>query len=69
MKQYLEQRINELTLEWNETQNKLGSAEDSKMQEYYYFKCNKINACVIELKKALSVLEEQWKIKTSIDNN
>ena len=58
MRKYLEKRINELTLEWNEAQNKLGSAEDNKMQEYYYFKCNKINACIIELGKALKVLEK-----------
>lgn len=58
MKEYLEQRINELEKEWENTREKLSDTECLSMTSYYYYECQKINACIRELKEVLKKVEE-----------
>lgn len=59
MKEYLEQRINQLEENWKKTSNRFHDPKTSdKMCDYFYNKMNTIEACIKELKEVLKRVEE-----------
>lgn len=59
MKEYLEQRINQLEQQWEWTAKKYHDPKTSdKMCDYYYNRMNTITACIRELKEVLKKVEE-----------
>lgn len=58
MKEYLEQRLNELENWWKETHKKYWEEKNKDTASYYYYKLNEINASIREVKNALYILKK-----------